>query len=360
MAAIIRTARLRHLCLLSIIIGLGQIAGQAAGAEPQGRPVASWRVERDSRRFGMLNTDRLWDLLAIRPGMTVLDIGTGTGQFAYAFAERLHGQGIVYATDINGGCVDYVKEQAARRGLTNIVPVLVKKEGLDEFYRSGKYDLVVIIHVRIDYEKEADYLKALKGQVVDGGRLVLILAKEFPDFSPQDLTDDHQGLFEELLREPVGSPFYRGIRESTRALLRASSGTESAEVAARAVAVDFNAILADSNFGMNFASGSVFRKDLAFTREERDYAAWLTIPSNVQAVLRGLPRASWVPPKNARMINKLLIIQKYRSHLKSAGLYASGLTPAFRDAFARAGYSLSMERGDVNPFEDIVIYTPGY
>ncbi len=358
MAAIARRLG-ESLCLLSVLLALGLGTGQAESADIRDRPLAPWRIERDSRRFEMLNTDRLWAVLAVRPGMTILDIGTGTGQFAYAFAERLQGQGTVYATDVNGGCVDYVKEQAVRRRLTSIVPVLVKKEGLDEFYRSRKYDLIAIIHVRIDYEKEVDYLKSLKGQVADGGRLVLILAKEFPDFSPQDFTEDLEGLFEEILQEPVDSPFRRGLRESTRALLKASPGTESAAARARAVVEDFNAILADANFGMDFFSGSAFGKELALTPEERDYADWLTIPNNARSVQRGVSRAIWVSAKKARMINKLLIIQKYRGHLKSARLYTSGLTPAFKDAFTRAGYTLTMQSGDVNPFEDIVVYTPG-
>ena len=83
------------------------------------RTLEPWRVERDRRRFEILDTPALWDLLAIKPGMTILDIGTGTGQFAYAFAEKLQGRE-KSTPPMSTSCVRYVKEQAAKRERKNI------------------------------------------------------------------------------------------------------------------------------------------------------------------------------------------------------------------------------------------------
>jgi SAM-dependent methyltransferase len=351
------TARFRLLCLVPVLLVAKEIAGRPAHAGTESRVLAPGRIERDSRRFELLNTGALWEVLAIRPGMTVLDIGTGTGQFAYAFADRLHGRGKVYATDVNEGCVRYVQEQAEGRELRTVVPVLVKREGLDEFYRSDTYDLIAIFHVLMDFEKESDFLRYLGDSLADDGRLVLMLQKRFPDFSGHDFTDDHEGLVMEIMREHLDTPFYRAFRESTRTLMRASAGTGSAEGLFEAIAEDFNAILANANFGMDFFDGAAFRKDLDFTREERDYAQWLILPDNRQSVLRGVPNATWVSVQNARMINKLLIIQRFRKFLRSDTLFTSGLSPAGRDAFARAGYALHREYDDLIPFEDVLVYT---
>ena len=159
-----RTARFRLLCLVPVLLVAAGSPVQAAHSGTRSRVLAPGRVERDSRRFEILNTAALWEVLAIRPGMTILDIGTGTGQFAYAFADRLHGRGKVYATDVNEGCVRYVQEQAAGRGLRTVVPVLVDREGLDEFYRSDTYDLIAMFHVLMDYGKEVDFLSYLRAR----------------------------------------------------------------------------------------------------------------------------------------------------------------------------------------------------
>jgi len=340
-----------------MLLGVEVIAGPAVYAISSTRVLESWRIERDSRRFETLNTQALWDLLAIRPGMTIVDIGTGTGQFAYAFAEKLKGQGRVYATDISESCITYVKEQAAKRELKNVVPVLVKNEGLDEFYRSDTYDLIALFHVLMNFEKEFDFLRYLRDSLADDGRLILIIAKEFPEFSSQDFNDDYPGLVEEIRQETPGTPFYRAFRESTRALLGAPSGTVSPAGLIKVIAEDFNFILADANFGMDFFDGSAFKKELAFTREERDYADWLTIPNTMQKVARGVHDATWVAGRKAKMINKLLIIQKYRNYLRTNALYTPGLSPAGKEAFARAGYALHREYADLLPFRDVVVFT---
>jgi ubiquinone/menaquinone biosynthesis C-methylase UbiE len=335
------------------------LAGQSADAGTRSRVLAPGRIERDSRRFEILNRQALWDVLAVRPGMTILDIGTGTGQFAYAFAERLQGRGKVYATDVNEGCVRYVQEQASERKLGNIAPVLVKREGLDDFYRSDTYDLIAIFHVLMDFEKEVDFLSYLGGSLAGDGRLILMLQKGFPDFSVHDFTADHEGLALAIMREPLDTQFYRALRESTRELMRVSVGTGSAAGLIDAIAEDFNAILTSANFGMDFFDGSAFRKDLDFTREERDFAQWLTLPNNRQSVSRGIPNATWVSLQNARMINKLLIIQRFRKFLRNDALFTPGLSPAGRDAFARAGYALDREYADLIPFEDVLVFTRG-
>jgi SAM-dependent methyltransferase len=332
------------------------IAGRAAHANTRSRELEPWRIERDGRRFEILNTGALWDLLAIRPGMTILDIGTGTGQFAYAFAERLQGRGRVYATDINDSCVRYVKEQAGARGLTNIVPALVQRGGVDAFYRTDTYNLVALFHVSIDFEKEVDFLSDLKSSLAKDGRLVLMIAKEFPDFSGSDFEDDDEGLAQAILREPLDSPFYRAVREATRELLRTSLAAGDPEGLRKAVAAEFNGILANANFGMAFFEGSAFRKELDFTTDERAYADWLTIPNNIRNAAEGVPHATWISGRRVRMVNKLLIVQHYRRFLKNSALYASGLSPAGREAFARAGYVLHREYSDLIPFEDVLVY----
>ena len=66
------------------------------------------------------------DRLEILPGMTILDIGTGSGQYAWRFAERVTDSGHVFATDVNIDMVNYVKQEVYRRGLKNFLTALYR------------------------------------------------------------------------------------------------------------------------------------------------------------------------------------------------------------------------------------------
>ena len=93
----------------------------------------------DLRRVG-LATERLERLGAFGPDKTALDIGSGTGAFALALAERC---GTVYALDSSAGMLKVLKEKAGRRGLDNIVPLLADWKSISPDELPGRFDIVV-------------------------------------------------------------------------------------------------------------------------------------------------------------------------------------------------------------------------
>lgn len=64
--------------------------------------------------------DQVIALLELESGMTVADIGTGTGYFVPRLSRAVGENGRVLALDIEPGMVAYVKERASRTGLTNV------------------------------------------------------------------------------------------------------------------------------------------------------------------------------------------------------------------------------------------------
>lgn len=62
--------------------------------------------------------------LALRPGMAVADVGTGTGLFVPSLAAAVGPTGRVYAVDIAPKFVAYVRERARADGLTQVRAVL--------------------------------------------------------------------------------------------------------------------------------------------------------------------------------------------------------------------------------------------
>jgi ubiquinone/menaquinone biosynthesis C-methylase UbiE len=71
-----------------------------------------------------LQIDRVMDLLQLKAGSTVADIGAGSGWFSVRAARRVGANGRVIAEDINAKAVAYIQQRAQREHLANIVPVL--------------------------------------------------------------------------------------------------------------------------------------------------------------------------------------------------------------------------------------------
>ena len=61
--------------------------------------------------------DEILDFLDLRPDQTVLEIGTGTGEFALAAARRCRK---VYAVDLSAGMLRYAEKKAQARGVANV------------------------------------------------------------------------------------------------------------------------------------------------------------------------------------------------------------------------------------------------
>lgn len=315
------------------------------------------RISHEADRLRVLATDKFIELLAIKPGMTVLDIGTGTGQFAYLFAELLAGTGKVYATDIDESCINLVKEEARRRRLDNLVPVLVKSEGVDEFYGRHRYDLITFLHVPLP--NMAAFLAKMRDSLAEDGRLIVMRYRTVTPFSEEDFGDHFPELISELSREPAGSPFSNGLRETTRELLRKQSGAETDDGLRRAIVEDFNRMWADAQFGRDFLDGLVVKKHVDFTAAERMFAE-AQLGSLRKAGLSDLKLKEANPKliNNVRRLNKLFFLQRFRKYLDPDRLFAPILDPKTIGSFKKAGFRLEKEDHTIRSFEDIGIFRP--
>ena len=61
--------------------------------------------------------EEILDFLDLQPDQTVLEIGTGTGEFALAAARRCRK---VYAVDLSAGMLRYAEKKAQARGVANV------------------------------------------------------------------------------------------------------------------------------------------------------------------------------------------------------------------------------------------------
>jgi ubiquinone/menaquinone biosynthesis C-methylase UbiE len=80
---------------------------------------------------------RLVELVAAAPDWQVLDVATGAGHTAFAFAPLVEH---VWATDITAEMLAIVRQQAAERGLSNVTVEYADVESLP--YADGRFHLV--------------------------------------------------------------------------------------------------------------------------------------------------------------------------------------------------------------------------
>ncbi|HLG17507.1 MAG TPA: methyltransferase domain-containing protein [Blastocatellia bacterium] len=97
----------------------------------------------DPKRDEKLQINRVMDILGIKEGSSVADIGAGSGWFTVRAARRVGIKGIVYAVEINADYLKYIEERAATEKLTNIRTVLGKED--DPLLPPRSLDAVLIL-----------------------------------------------------------------------------------------------------------------------------------------------------------------------------------------------------------------------
>ena len=81
------------------------------------------RFETEDREI-FAHRDEIVQTVNLKPGMTIADIGAGTGLFVAPFAKAVVSQGKVYAVDIAPGFIQHINKLAEQDRLQNVVPVL--------------------------------------------------------------------------------------------------------------------------------------------------------------------------------------------------------------------------------------------
>jgi ubiquinone/menaquinone biosynthesis C-methylase UbiE len=334
-------------------------------------PLTSEMIHRQTKIVKFVKIDKLMDALGIKPGMTILDIGTGSGQYAYKFAERLKRTGRVFATDIDKDRIAYISTQARSRNLTNLSPVLVNSEGLDEFYTKNEFDLIFLAHAYFLLGDRVNYFKRLKNSLAKNGQLVVLAEKDFPKFSLGDISD-LGGLIKQLSSEKFESFFYSHLRKSTQELLQQPLDRKTKELLRKVIIEDFNRMMEDTGFLSSFLKdGLTFKKEIAFTREERDFVSWYLRYLKLEDKVLDDIGALDISNRNItykhllfiRIINTVLIVQKFRKYLyngKPAPYLSKGcgnlLNECVIQELSLAGYSLK-HKYDFIPFLIILVFT---
>ncbi|HEU5019067.1 MAG TPA: methyltransferase domain-containing protein [Pseudolabrys sp.] len=113
--------------------------------------------------------ERLVALTEPHPGWRMLDIATGGGHVAYAFAPHV---ARVWATDITQEMLDLVKREASQRGLANVRTAYARAEALP--FEDESFDLVTCRIAPHHFESIPDFLAEARRVLVPGAVLGLV------------------------------------------------------------------------------------------------------------------------------------------------------------------------------------------
>ena len=155
---------------------------QHLGAWSSRDAVQAWQRSSAARNLTLAAaTERMLDLAALLPGMRVLDLGTGTGDQAFAAAARVGPEGHVLATDISPEMVAEAAAGAARAGLGNVATRVLDVAAID--LEPDRWDAVISRNGLMFTPDLAGALSGARRVLRAGGRLAVI-AWSAPERNP--------------------------------------------------------------------------------------------------------------------------------------------------------------------------------
>jgi precorrin-6B methylase 2 len=129
---------------------------------------------------------RLVEVLELKPGMTVADVGAGFGAWTMRLSRWLGPAGRVYATDVGAAQLAALRETVQRDGLTNVTVI----EGGSSTTNLPALccDAILIRDVYHHLTQPDDIVRSIAASLKPGGRLAVI------DFPPRPNSEVPSGV----------------------------------------------------------------------------------------------------------------------------------------------------------------------
>jgi predicted methyltransferase len=131
----------------------------------------SKRFESESREV-FNRREAIVKAIGLKPGMTVADIGAGTGLFTRLFADRVGPGGKVYAVDISPAFLAHIDAEAKRRDQPQIETLQGTQHSTN--LPADSIDLAYLCDTYHHIEHPEHVLASIRRALRPGGRLVVI------------------------------------------------------------------------------------------------------------------------------------------------------------------------------------------
>ncbi len=108
----------------------------------------------------------------IEPGMSVADIGAGTGLFTRLFSKAAGPEGRVYAVDIAENFIKHIEQTAKEEGMTNVVGVVCRPDSVA--LPANSIDIAFICDTYHHFEYPYKTMRSVHRALKPHGRVVLV------------------------------------------------------------------------------------------------------------------------------------------------------------------------------------------
>jgi SAM-dependent methyltransferase len=146
---------------------------------------AGWsKVFDDPTRDEWQKPTQVIALMAIAPGMTVADVGAGTGYFVPHLSRAVGANGKVLGEDIEPSMVKWIDERAKHENLANVQGLLGAKD--DPKLPPGSVDRILVVDTWHHIDDRPDFAKKLAAALKPGGAVFIVdYTLESPHGPPQ-------------------------------------------------------------------------------------------------------------------------------------------------------------------------------
>jgi predicted methyltransferase len=168
------------------------------------------RFEKEGRE-AFDRREEIVEACRIKPGMTIADIGAGTGLFTRMFAPHVGSEGRVYAVDISDKFLKHIDTFAKSTGLKNVIAVLGRQDSVNLPPQS--IDLAFICDTYHHFEFPQKLLASIHRALKPGGQLILIDFHRIEGIS-SDWIMSHVRAGQEVFVKEVEDAGFRQIDEN--------------------------------------------------------------------------------------------------------------------------------------------------
>jgi len=189
-----------RLTFLALLLASSLLAQNPAPKRPTSQPyTGDLSIFETPGRDKRLQIDRVMDILGIKPGKSVADIGAGSGWFTVRAARRVAGNGaagngaagnataadgtatngaapvgVVYAVDINPEAVSYIEARVRKESLSNVKTILSKEKDNDPLLPPASVDAVLLLKTYHEIADPVALLEHLRPALRPGARVGII------------------------------------------------------------------------------------------------------------------------------------------------------------------------------------------